>query len=594
MIHLLRLLGVAFLLSGLHLLAARSRMPSELSTLDIAVVRTYLPQAASIAASGSPPLWQVRDANDATIALCCLTSPQADRVIGYAGPNNVLLIMDPAGNVTRAELLHSLDTVDHVERVRASEKFWQQFSGRAMGQVRDEQVDGVSGATLTSLAIAEAIDLRLGGKRPSLKFPPSISIEEARAFYPTAEQVRDEAERDGFVHALDAEGAVLGSIMRTGTLCDDKIGYQGPTELLLALDSADRVTKVKLRSSFDNEPYVRYARMEASFWAKFVGHTLAELSRLDLAAEGVEGVSGATMTSMAAADTVRAAALQHLAQQAKPASDSRSSRSWNWSLGEVATGLIALAVVPWSLSRQRGNRRWRLGWQVIVLVVMVGLSGNLVSMALLAGWTRSGPQVMFAPGLFLLVVIAVGMPALWGRNVYCDHICPHGMLQQWLDRWRRGRPRDRQPLVQIQLPAPESKTDVSSSGEVESSVPASKRLSQPARRWFHAALHLSALVAIGCAIGWILWTIPDQLTFFEPFDAYAWRIGWSVSLAVWIASLLLALKEPMGYCRLACPTGKLLESVRRNRAGRRLRSVDMLWITLAMVVWLKLLFSATP
>ncbi len=41
----------------------------------------------------------------------------------------------------------------------------------------------------------------------------------------------------------------------------------------------------------------------------------------------------------------------------------------------------------------------------------------------------------------------------------------------------------------------------------------------------------------------MIWTVPAQLTFFEPFDVYAWRIGWSVSLGVWIGSLLLAAWE---------------------------------------------------
>ncbi|MCC6510329.1 MAG: hypothetical protein IT423_14595, partial [Pirellulaceae bacterium] len=72
---------------------------------------------------------------------------------------------------------------------------------------------------------------------------------------------------------------------------------------------------------------------------------------------------------------------------------------------------------------------------------------------------------------------------------------------------------------------------------------------------------------------------------FEPFDVYAWRVGWSVSLGVWIASMLLASREPMGYCRLACPTGKVLESVRRKRAGRRPLLSDMLMATAMVLVW---------
>ena len=555
---------------GLHLLA-RARPTSQAGPLTLAVVQQYLPKAASIAESGDPPVWEVRNADGQSIALACLTSPQADQIVGYAGPNNVLLIMNTEGQVTQTHWLQWLDTRDHVERVRAADNFWQQFQGRSLGQSDSSgaaQVDGVSGATLTSLAIAEAIELRLSGKRPSLRFPQAVTLEDVQSVYPDAYSFTEDPQRTAFVQALDFSGATLGWLLRTGPLVDDKIGYQGPTELWLAIDNDDRVTKIKLRSSYDNEPYVRYTRMEASFWSKFVGRTLTELSEIDLAAEGIEGVSGATMTSMAAADTVRAVA-QRLLQQAESTSQPKSRQRWNWSLGELATGLLACLLVPWSLSKLRGRRRWRLAWQLLAFVVIVGLSGNLLSMALLAGWTRSGPAITFAPGLALLVVVSLAMPAFMGRNVYCDHVCPHGMLQQWLVRWQGKKRFDSAPLVQLQLkPADQPR--------------------KPSRQSLHRALKLSGVIILVLCVSWVVWTVPSQLTFFEPFDVYAWRVGWSVSLGVWLGSLWLAAWEPMGYCRLACPTGMLLEGIRRKRAGRRWPSGDMLLIALTGFVWLLL------
>ncbi len=359
--------------------------------------------------------------------------------------------MNTDGTVKETHWLQWLDTRDHVERVRESEQFWQQFNGRTLGKGQAAQIDGVSGATLTSLAIAEAVELRLSGSRPSLRFPNALNLEEVQTIYPDAASIVDDEQRAGFTKAIGADGNTLGWILRTGPLVDDKIGYQGPTELLLAVDKEDRVTKVKLRSSFDNEPYVRYTRMEASFWSKFVGRTLSELSSIDLAAEGIEGVSGATMTSMAAAETVRTVAARHLEQLTQAAQSTSVKRRWNWSVGELATGALAILVIPWSLSRLRGKRRWRVAWQLLAFAIVVGVSGNLISMALLAGWTRSGPSLSLAPGLCLLVLASLAMPAFIGRNVYCDHVCPHGMVQQWLARWRGPRLAVPQDLVQIEI-----------------------------------------------------------------------------------------------------------------------------------------------
>ncbi len=262
--HFVRLTCIILLLCGLHF-AAKRRHSSGPPLLTVADVQAYVPKAQSLIESSDPTIWEIRDSSDQILALACMTSPQADKVVGYAGPNNVLLIMDTDGKVTQTHWLSWLDTHDHVERVRAADRFWEQFIGRSLGQNNASAIDGVSGATLTSLAIAEAIDLRLSGTRPSLRFPQDITLEEAQALYPDTANIGSDAQRPGFVVANDAQGQALGWLWRTGPLVDNKIGYQGPTELLVAIDKDERITKVKVRSSFDNEPYVRYTRMEASF-----------------------------------------------------------------------------------------------------------------------------------------------------------------------------------------------------------------------------------------------------------------------------------------------------------------------------------------
>lgn len=191
-------------------MAARRRQSSEPRLLTLAVVQQFVPKAQSIVESTNPSIWQVLDADEKPLALACMTSPEADKVVGYAGPNNVLLIMDSEGHVTQTHWLHWLDTHDHVERVRAADTFWEQFVGRSLGQKSKQPIDGVSGATLTSLAIAEAIDLRLSGKRPSLRFPEAISLEEAQSIYPETARIDIDASRPGFTVAFDTQAHTLG------------------------------------------------------------------------------------------------------------------------------------------------------------------------------------------------------------------------------------------------------------------------------------------------------------------------------------------------------------------------------------------------
>ncbi len=352
------------------------------------------------------------------------------------------------------------------------------------------------------------------------------------------------------------------------------------------MDRDNIVTKIRLRKSFDNEPYVRYTRMEASFWAKFVGRSLDELSRLDADQEGIEGVSGATMTSMATVKILRAAASQHLSELQATEADSVTTVRWNWSWGELATATVALLGLVWSFSSWRGKRGLRLMWQIMVMVAIVGMSGNLISVALMAGWTNAIPKIALAPGLVLLLVVAVLAPILFRRNVYCDHICPHGIVQQWIASGMRTR---QSKTSGSQAKTDESSADASKANESRSSDrPARSRLPD----WLQRALQVTAWLVIACAIGWLIWRKPAQLTVFEPFDAYAWRIGLSSSLLVGVVSLLLAARQPMGYCRLACPTGKLLDTLRRKKVDRPFNAVAWL-VALNIVAWMMLSFVQT-
>ncbi len=72
--------------AGRFTLAGPSTHRWDEQLLTLPMLREFLPSAASLIASGNPPVWEVRDADSQPIALACLTSPQADKIVGYAGP----------------------------------------------------------------------------------------------------------------------------------------------------------------------------------------------------------------------------------------------------------------------------------------------------------------------------------------------------------------------------------------------------------------------------------------------------------------------------------------------------------------------------
>ena len=125
---------------------------------------------------------QVFDAGNTPLGRMTQTAPQSDASIGFSGSTNVLLAFGPDEKVVGLEILESGDTKEHLDAV-LEDDFLANFKDRTIEELgQGIAVEGVSGATLTSMAIAEGISARFGssseqGNRPStsLRFPNPIS-----------------------------------------------------------------------------------------------------------------------------------------------------------------------------------------------------------------------------------------------------------------------------------------------------------------------------------------------------------------------------------------------------------------------------------
>jgi len=480
-------------------------------------------------------MWRLVDENQETVGLVARTLPIANDVIGYRGPTESLLLFNPDLNLTSVTLLQSADTEEHVTAVKAEQAFFQQFESWPWGgPAANTPIDAVSGATLTSMALAEGVLKRIGGERPSLLFNQPITIQEIQNWFPEAVELDAKSGE-----ARNSRGEIVGSVIRTGPLSDDLSGYQGPTEMLLKVSPTRIVEAIRIRSSFDNEPYVDYVRTEAGFWAIFEGKTVAELSEFDPQAAGVEGVSGATMTSLIVADTLVAATKQ---VQNTRTSSKTNSTSWlgpiRWTIADILTisTLILAATLKYAgIYRRRSFRRIWLIWVVIIIGFW---AGNLLSMALIAGWSAEGIAWRLAPGLAAITCVAMLGPPLTKGNPYCNHLCPHGAIQQLV------RPKPRSLRYRKLTPT----------------------LSRMLRR-------LPGLTLCAAYVALVLLPTTD-LASWEPFHAYLFRIASWSSLAFAFATLAVSAVLPMGYCRFGCPTGRLLDYLKRTASSDRLQVID--------------------
>lgn len=496
-------------------------------------------------------MWRIVSGDDdTTVLLVARTLPSAEDVVGYRGPTEASIVLDKDSLAIRSVgLLHSADTEEHIDAVVSDEDFLQQFVGWPWGGPSAEtKVDAVSGATLTSLAMAEGILKRIGGARPSLVFRDSISEQEVERWFPEAASFDEETG-----NVLGQQGELVGRVIRSGPYSDDLIGYQGPTEVLLKVSTDGQVEAIRLRKSFDNEPYVDYVRTERGFWALFEGMTLTELAEFDPQQERVEGVSGATMTSVTVADTLVAAANQVVQQDAaanipEPTwLESLHLESIRWTRADIGTITVLLLAGLFARFGWFQRRSMRRVW-LLAMILVIGLwSGNLISMALVAGWSAEGIAWQLAPGLTAITLVALLMPPLTKGNPYCNHLCPHGAVQQLVKPGSRSR----------------------------------RKLRLPPR----AAAWLKRIPGATLVIAYLaLITVPSiDLSSWEPFHAYLFRIASWGSIGLALATVALAAVVPMGYCRLGCPTGRLIDYLRRSAASNRIQVADIVAAGLLVV-----------
>ena len=480
-------------------------------------------------------MWRLVDENQETVGLVARTLPIANDVIGYRGPTESLLLFNPDLNLISVTLLQSADTEEHVTAVKAEQTFFKQFESWVWGgPAAGTQIDAVSGATLTSLALAEGILKRIGGERPSLLFNQPITIQEIQDWFPEAVELNNKSGE-----ARNSRGELVGSVIRTGPLSDDLSGYQGPTEMLLKVSPSGIVEAIRIRTSFDNEPYVDYVRTEAGFWAIFEGKTIAELSAFDPQAAGVEGVSGATMTSLIVADTVVAATKEF---QKTRTSQKTKTTSWlgpiRWTVADILTISTLVFAATLKFAGVYRRRLFRRIWLIWVVIIIGFWAGNLVSMALIAGWSAEGVAWRLAPGLAAITCVAMLGPPLTKGNPYCNHLCPHGAIQQLV------RPKPRSLRYKKLTPA----------------------LSRMMRC-------LPGLTLCAAYIALVLLPTID-LASWEPFHAYLFRIASWSSLAFAFATLAISAVLPMGYCRFGCPSGRLLDYLKRTATSDRLQVGD--------------------
>ena len=483
-------------------------------------VQEILPLAYSLGPDTDNPVeLQVLDQNENLLGLVTQTSPEGDSAIGFSGPTNVMVIWDQDQKVSSVSIRSSGDTVDHVDAIIEEPTFFDQFTGMTRKELaQSNKIETVSGATLTSLAIVDAISLRFGGEKQASRFPNPIQIEEVQEHIPAASQLIPSVTHPSLLEILDINGTKLGQTGRSSPHADQIIGYQGPVDSLLVFDTNGSLTGMKIRSSFENEPYADYPNDDAYFASLFTGRSISQLADMNLTEEEVEGVSGATMTSMAMAEGIVKTAT--IWEQEKLLNQKAKSFI-NWKARDYGSLAVILLAGFVAFNKRGKTKFFRVSLQVLLVCYLGLVNGDILSQALFAGWAQSGVPWERAPILALLTFAALLVPMTTGKAFYCHQLCPHGAAQQWMRKFRKNP---------VRLP---------------------KKLD--------GILKFLPVGLLGLVVIFAFTASAREVAILEPFDAYVWEVAGGITIAIALLSLVASAFVPMAYCRYGCPTGAMLK-----------------------------------
>ena len=146
----------ALLLAALLLQRTTPLTESALTRLGLDDAKAFFPGAKRLK-SGPNQTLLVQDESGNRLGRLVTTSPDADSILGYAGPSNVLVALDNQEKIVGTRILSSEDTPEHVDTLRGNAAFEKAFKDWRPTTQPTPKLEAYAGSTLTAYAITESI-----------------------------------------------------------------------------------------------------------------------------------------------------------------------------------------------------------------------------------------------------------------------------------------------------------------------------------------------------------------------------------------------------------------------------------------------------
>ena len=366
-----------------------------------------------------------------------------------------------------------------------------------------------------------------------------VTAGEVAELLPGAKRLRVDSGPRGGHFVLDASGQKIGYVVRTMPHSREIVGYSGPSDVLVVSDAADKVVGIAMRHSYDTPSHVDDVKLDLLFMESWNGRGWDEIAAIKNFNEAeIYAVSGATRTSEAVRESIT-----HRLAVAKGKEGVKRSIRFGWK--DVL--LLGFLIVGCLFAFWKNKRFQELRW-IYSVATIGGLGfflGDLIAQSLLVGWIETRVPWEATPGLVVFVVSTFLVPWFTKQPVYCQFICSHGNLQRWTmkalpAKWKKPLPGD--------------------------------------GKWIGRLVPVMLLLVV---LGVSFLQLDFDLAGIEPFDAYVVKSAGIATIFVALIGLAISFFFPMAYCKFGCPTGWLLEFVRRRGGKQSFEDRD--WIGLILL-----------
>lgn len=378
-------------------------------------------------------------------------------------------------------------------------------------------VNIVSVILLLGIYTVRSRDLFLGHRLTPTELKQSNEyLPLAQLVFPAAAELRKQP--DGDFGITDNFGRKLGELVLSAGHAPDVRGYSGPTPLAVILDADRTVVKVALLKNSEDGSFMQSV-IDSGLLKKWDRLKVGEA-----ASHQVDAVTGATFSSTS---IIQNMALTLRALQTAKVTPVNPATHLS-ALNRACLAVIALAAILAVFWKHGGVfRKIQLWLNIIVLGV---LSGQFISLSGLSSRVADG-YLLSSAGLIVgvMIVCAVIIPLLTGRNFYCFWLCPFGSLQEIAGSFNPHK---------LVFPAKLAKV-----------------------------LGYSRGVIFGLLI--FLWScnLGFDLVSVELFPSMLWSVASASMLYGGILVVIFSLFIARPYCRFLCPTGFLLDLIQPKIAA---------------------------